>query len=145
MSAPLPQTEAQIQQAIRLALGREPDLVLWRANVGKGRILPDKTLHGIISMISRGQISQAIAAVRDILSRPPRHYGLPNGAADLCGILLPHGRWVCLEVKTPRGRQSEAQRLWGDLVRKMGGFYAVVRSVDDAIAAVGRAREGAKC
>jgi hypothetical protein len=53
------------------------------------------------------------------------------------------GRFVALEVKTPRGRVTPEQQRFITLVRARGGFAAVVRSVDDAIAAVARCRTGA--
>lgn len=106
--------ESDIQAQIRLALGQEPDLVLWRIQPG---------------------------GLSDHTGRPIRT--APNGIADLCGILAPTGRWVALEVKTPGGRQSPAQQQWGRLLRSLGGFYAVVRSVDDARRAIERARKGA--
>jgi hypothetical protein len=68
-------------------------------------------------------------------------YGLAVGSADLIGCLS--GRFVALEVKTPVGRASQEQRLWLALVRRNGGFAAIVRSVDEARAAVARARQGA--
>lgn len=67
-------------------------------------------------------------------------YGLAVGSADLIGCL--DGRFVALEVKTPTGRATPEQRLWLDLVRRHGGFAAVVRSVDEARAAIARARQG---
>ena len=69
-------------------------------------------------------------------------YGLAVGSADLIGCL--GGRFVALEVKAPAGRTSPEQRQWLDLVRRNGGFAAVVRSVDEARAAIARARTGAK-
>lgn len=69
-------------------------------------------------------------------------YGLAVGSADLIGCL--DGRFVALEVKTPVGRASTEQRQWLDLVRRNGGFAAVVRSVAEAHAAIARARTGAK-
>lgn len=63
-------------------------------------------------------------------------YGLGVGAADLIGLLRPSGRFLALEVKTPEGKQSIQQRLWGEAVRTAGGFYAVVRSIDEALAAI---------
>tara|TARA_R110000868_G_scaffold376429_1_gene641278 strand:- start:1185 stop:1511 length:327 start_codon:yes stop_codon:yes gene_type:complete len=69
-------------------------------------------------------------------------YGLAVGSADLIGCL--DGRFVALEVKTPVGRASTEQRQWLDLVRRHGGFAAVVRSVAEAHAAIARARTGAK-
>jgi len=114
MPAPKPPREAAIQAAIREALGREPDLVLWRNNVGLAQ-------HGE-------------HAVR---------YGLIEGSADLVGILGPQGRFMALEVKRPRGKPTEAQELFLALVRRRGGFAAVVRSVEEAVAALARARAGA--
>ena len=68
-------------------------------------------------------------------------YGLAVGSADLIGCL--NGRFVALEVKTSTGRATPEQRLWLDLVRRHGGFAAIVRSTDDARAAIARARTGA--
>lgn len=67
-------------------------------------------------------------------------YGLAVGSADLVGIL--NGRFVALEIKTPTGRASPEQKLWLALVRRHGGFAAVVRSVEEAQAAIARARRG---
>lgn len=106
------QLESEIQAQIRLALGREPDLVLWRNNTG--------------------------VAHED--GRRIR-YGLTVGGADLIGILT--GRFIALEVKRPKkGRESEEQQMFMQLVRAKGGFAAFVRSVDEARAAIQRAREG---
>jgi len=106
-------TETDIQTDIRLALGREPDLTLWRNNTG----------------------------VAEHRGRRVR-YGLSVGSADLIGILAPSGRLVALEVKTPKGRAADAQKMFLDLVRSRGGFAAVVRSVQDARSAIERARRG---
>ncbi|HSN19256.1 MAG TPA: hypothetical protein VLS49_01175 [Usitatibacter sp.] len=90
--------------------------------------------------------------------------GLGNGSADLVGVLRPSGRWVALEVKVPgeipttddllrahnRGarataaqRHMMAQRVWLEDVRAFGGFAAYVSSVEEARAAIARARTGA--
>lgn len=106
-------SEGALQDAIRVALSSEPDLVLWRNNVG-------------VALHERG------ARVR---------YGLAPGSADLVGCLA--GRFVALEVKTATGRLSPEQRSWALVVRRFGGFCAVVRSVDEARAAIARARQGA--
>lgn len=113
--------ETRLQQDIRLALGLEKDLTLWRNNVGKATAYDDKTPD------------------------KPRYikFGLAPGSADLVGILAPAGRWFALEVKTPTGRVEPEQEEWLALVRRLGGFACVVRSVDDAHAALGRARTGA--
>ena len=104
-------TERDLQHAIRLRLGRERDLVLFRNQVGQ-----TKTDHGYL------------------------RYGLGVGSPDLVGILAPHGRWVCLEIKTETGRVSEDQERWHKLARKFGAHVEIVRSVDDAVSAIERAR-----
>lgn len=110
-----PTAEREVQHAIRVALGREPDLTLWRNNTG---------------------------ALKDANGRAVR-FGLAVGSSDLIGILAPAGRLVALEVKTATGRTSPEQDLFLALVRRRGGFAAVVRSADDAVAALARARTGA--
>ncbi len=69
-------------------------------------------------------------------------YGLGVGSADLVGMLR-GGRVFVLEVKTASGRTTSEQQAWLDTVRRFGGFAAVVRSVDDALAALERAEAGA--
>ncbi len=113
------QSEARLQYEIRLALGLEPDVCIWRNSVGVAKH-PD----------TRGRIRA-------------QRFGLAVGSADLVGILAPSGRFFALEVKTEEGRLSGDQTLWLALVRKRGGFAAVVRSVEDAKAALDRARRGA--
>lgn len=65
-----------------------------------------------------------------------------RGSADILGCVSPSGRLVALEVKTAKGQQSEDQRAFEAAVKRAGGFYAVVRSVEDAIRAVTQARDG---
>lgn len=72
-------------------------------------------------------------------------YGLGLGGPDLIGVLKPTGRLCGFEVKTPTGRLMADQKLWHDVVRGAGGFVAVVRSADDALAALERAIRGESC
>ena len=102
----------EIQHAIRLALGDEPDLVLFRNTVGAALVQ------------GGGRIT----------------YGLCAGSADLVGVLGPSGRWFCLEVKQPGKHSTPEQRRWADLMRSKGAFVAEVSSVDEAIAALREAR-----
>lgn len=110
--------ESAIQDAVRLALGAEVDLVLWRNNVGTAE-------HW------NGQEVQRV------------RYGLAPGSADLVGVLAPTGRLFALELKAAKGRATPEQVQWLALVRRMGGFAAVVRDVAEARAALVRARGGA--
>jgi len=56
--------------------------------------------------------------------------GTRAGFPDLA--FLWHGKFYAFEVKTQKGRQSPAQKDWQGAITNAGGFYAVVRSVDDA-------------
>lgn len=104
--------ERDVQQAIRLAVGSMPGVVLWRNSIGAAK--------GADGRWSR--------------------YGLCPGSADLIGIVAPHGRFLALEVKGARGRASADQVMFLALVERMGGVGEVVRSVEEATAAVARAR-----
>ena len=107
-------SESQIQSDIRIALGLVGDLRMFRNNVGVAK--------------------QDNTRVR---------YGLCTGSSDLIGILAPAGRFVALEVKTDTGKLTPEQTRFLAMVRALGGFATVVRSVPDAIEAIARARAGA--
>lgn len=114
-------TETQLLAEIRLALGRDPRVVLWRNNVGTAR--------------------------HEGTDRPVR-YGLCVGSSDLIGIVAvptatdPLGRFLALEVKLPSGRVSAEQWQFLELVNRRGGYACIVRSVEDALAAVDAAANG---
>ena len=96
--------ESQLQDQIRLALGRIPGLVLWRNNSGTAE------RHG-----------------RHI------KFGVGNpGGADLIGLY--RGRFLAVEIKTATGRLSDDQRRFQDLVTARGGTYVVLRSTEEALA-----------
>jgi len=112
-------TESEIQHDIRVALGQLPDVRVFRNNVG-------------------------VADVRGSKVR----FGLAKGSSDLIGFIRHDfngkkiARFVSLEVKTPTGKTTEEQDLWIAAIRRFGGFACVVRSVEDALAAIERARKG---
>lgn len=55
--------------------------------------------------------------------------GVVAGVSDLL-LLVPSGNYhgMCIEMKTPKGRQSEAQRRWQQAIEKQGYKYALARS-----------------
>lgn len=63
--------------------------------------------------------------------------GLTSGVADII-LLVPNRRhpYLCIENKTPTGRQSPAQKLWQTAVEAAGGKYVIVRSVDEFISVI---------
>lgn len=63
--------------------------------------------------------------------------GTVPGAPDLV-IFYPHGRVLCLEVKTDTGRVSESQYWFHAKLQWCGVPLEIVRSLDDAIEACRR-------
>lgn len=60
--------------------------------------------------------------------------GVHAGFSDL--IILSGGRVLFLEVKSPRGRLSPAQRAFRDAVQAQGFAWALVRSPENALGAL---------
>lgn len=134
--------EVEIQNAIRKRLDKDPGVMLWRLAQGAGRVVPVQALRRLMHLAQSGanRVGLVNACEALLSSTSYATFGMPAGAADLIGLC--DGRFFALEVKRKRGKQSEAQTLWMQLVREYGGFYAVVRSEEDALAAVKRCREG---
>jgi len=57
-------------------------------------------------------------------------FGLP-GASDIVGVC--QGRFVAIEVKSKRGKQSEQQKLFEQYITTHGGCYILAYNVDDAL------------
>ncbi len=104
--------EAEIQADVRLCLGQMPGVVVWRNSTGVANTADGKK----------------------------QRFGLCVGSSDLVGIV--DGRFLAVEIKAKAGRLRPEQELFLALVRKQKGFACVVRSVDEAIAAIARARLG---
>lgn len=59
-------------------------------------------------------------------------FGLCVGSSDLVGI-APDGRFLAVEVKTPKGRPTKEQLRFIEAVRNAGGIAGIARSVDEAL------------
>lgn len=97
-------------------------------------------IHGAILTYLRRQYPQAVihhspnetdvrgpAIARAIAKQ--KMMGMLVGFPDL--IMLHEGRLYTFEVKAEGGRTSEAQKAVGEAIVASGGFWAVVRSIDD--------------
>lgn len=111
--------EHDIQNKIRLQFSRQvPEGLLFRTNVGvawtgsRTRKNPDGSLT--------------------IYDPRPFNTGLPNGFSDLFGV-LPGGRALFLEIKTPKGRPTEAQTNFLVQAKCAGAAAGVARSIEDVI------------
>lgn len=114
------QPESAINRAMRVAICKT-----GRAVVVPNRIAPN-----------------AYVKQRDIFV-PVGWLGGPEGSPDLWGQLYGSGRVFCIEGKTATGRLRDSQKRWAEATRRRGGFVATCRSVDEAIAALARAEQGA--
>jgi uncharacterized protein involved in response to NO len=147
---PTPKREGQIQDEIRLELGMEPGLVLFRLNNGAFRAIgqggkeivvqaglksaPD--LLGYLTVEIPGRIIGQFFALE--VKRPGE---LPR-PLDVLKKLA--GEYTRRGIPVPASAQHELdQQLWADLARRHGCFVAFVTSVEEARAAVQRALEGA--
>ena len=107
-------SERDIQEQILLALSHGPTRLL-RVNAGvawQGTVI-ERTAH------------------RLVLARPYAIRLAAPGVSDLIGW-TEGGRFVAVEVKGPRGRVTDEQAAFIDLVRRSGGLAGVARSVADA-------------
>ena len=59
--------------------------------------------------------------------------GMQSGVADLC-IMLDRGRAAWLELKTERGTQSDTQKGFEAICKRLGHPYCVARTIDQAVA-----------
>ena len=108
--------ETIIVAEILAEFGALPDLRLWRnetAGAWVGKVV-GRTKAG--DLVLRG--ARMIQA------------GLCVGSPDLIGLQL-GGRFLGIEVKTPRGRAAEAQKQWIKVVGDLGGLTGIVTSPED--------------
>lgn len=155
-------SEAEIQNRIMVEHGHYPDVTLYRNNTGvhKSEVVTTAHLERMLSWAVSGKISDQTALLeiasllRNLLREKPRFtpYGLCKGSSDIIGIVQkpfyengccnrgPMGIFLALEVKAEKGRVSVEQQMFLDLVNRRGGVGRVVRSSDDALAAINEAR-----
>lgn len=64
-------------------------------------------------------------------------FGL-KGSSDLVGVLK-GGKILCIECKTGNATQSKDQKNFEAMIKLFGGYYFVVKTVEDAIELVNEA------
>jgi hypothetical protein len=109
-------SEATIQKEIQLALSKA-GCIMWRnesAGVWAGRIL----------------FKQASQVTLDNASFIKS--GLCVGSSDLIG-LTPCGRFLAVEVKTPKGKPTDEQINFINAVNAKNGIGYIARSAEEAI------------
>ena len=110
------ETEAQIQKTI-LQWGAYKKILMHRINV----------------------IGTPLHKAGKTIYRPSTNKGMADIHATVVVGDIPVSVW--LEVKTKKGRISENQRAFNDVITRAGGFYYVVRSIDDVELALAEVRQ----
>ncbi len=115
------------EAAIRLALGREPDMRVFRNMVGAG-------WQG--RLVSKGDGTVTLCNARYM------QFGLAPGSADLIAIrrvlITPEmvgqliGVFGSIEVKSGGAKAEIDQRKWRDMIRAFGGRAGVARTPEQA-------------
>ena len=134
-------TEAEVERSVLLAVGRLPDVLVLKNEVGIGYTRDVRfALEKALAVFGPIAVQSALA----VLTRHSITYGLGVGSPDLVGVVrsargaVPFG----LELKAPDGTVAEHQARWHAAARKRGLFVGVVRSGDEAVDALERARRG---
>lgn len=109
--------EARIQREIMLALS-QAGCIVWRQNTGQA--WQGKQIHKTQDQITLSQCR-------------PVHFGLCKGSSDLLGIHAGTGRFIAIEVKTPKGRATQEQENFLLAVNNAGGIGFVARSAESAL------------
>ena len=118
----LPKSEHRIQDEIRMEVSKQCPGVIFRANAGtawQGEKVWSKE-YGQYVLINL---------------RP--YKGLPEGFPDL--FYIGPGRTTSfIEVKTDKGRTSEAQNRFHALLQRFGHKVCIARSAEDAVSFINR-------
>lgn len=112
-------TEHDIQNLIRIEFSRQiPNGLLFRLNVGQA------WAGSSIRKNADGSLT--------IFEPRPFNAGIPPGFSDLFGV-LPGGKALFIEVKSLKGKPSEAQENFLNTVSMRGACAGIARSIEDVI------------
>lgn len=117
-------SESSIQKRVMAAIGARDGVLVWRQQSGAFRALDDPKR---IVRVGTVGMSDALAVVEVEIT--PAMVGKRIGVA------------VGIEFKSEKGRQSDAQAAWQKAFEGCGGTYAIVRSVEDAVALVEKVKK----
>ena len=123
-------SESETQRRILLDIGSRPDTRLWRINVAQAWVGDDYHWIGRDLRITNARPLRAgTTGMSDILGLHRRVITTQDVGSNV-------GRFLALEVKSQRGGATPEQRKFLEAVSRFGGIAAVVRSTEDALAAI---------
>lgn len=115
-------------------LGRARGLTLWRQSSGAGFLVSEEQLTRLLVEFRRhgGNPVSFVESKRATGQLRYVRVGMP-GISDYGGI-LPDGRYLGLEFKSPTGRLTTGQATFGEIVTGQGGVFAVYHNADELFA-----------
>jgi len=106
----------------------------------KRRAKPERAVQKAVLLWLRAQ--GCLVAVTDAGAayRAGAFFGdaIPAGWPDITG-LLPDGRFIGIECKAPKGRQSAVQKRMAQEIRRRRGIYILARGIEDVEKGIGDA------
>lgn len=108
--------EGRLMREIQVALSQAGHRLV-RVNAGRGWVGPTQR-H------SDGSVT---------IKHAQPFVGVPEGVSDLIGCAR-DGAFVAIEVKTQKGRPTDRQTAYVEMIRSLGGRAGVARTVDEALA-----------
>ncbi len=115
-----------------IAVTAQPDTMAWRNNTGMA-------WQGEPRRVGVGQMIRIEPGMVVLVGARPIRFGL-QGSPDILGVT--RGIAWGIETKTRSGRQSDEQRSFARAFGAAGGRYALVRTVEDALAVPRRVIDG---
>ncbi len=98
-----------------------PDSLCWRNNTGTG--VGWSPAQKAVALIKAHRYQEAIT-----LLRIPLAFGLV-GSADILALI--RGRFICIEIKIGKDRQTIVQKAFEFQVQRAGGVYLIAHDVKD--------------
>jgi len=98
----------------------------------KRRRKPERAIQKAILVWLRTQGCLAVVTDAGAAYRAGVFFGdaIPAGWPDITG-LLPDGRFIGIECKAPKGRQSAVQKRMAQEIHRRQGIYILARGVED--------------
>ena len=129
---------------VRIACQIHLDMVLWRRTVKETEAQIQKAIlqfgaYKKILMHRINVIGTPLHKAGKTIYRPSTNKGMADIHATVLVGDIPVSVW--LEVKTKKGRISENQKAFNEVIKSFGGFYYVVRSIEDVELALAEVRQ----
>ena len=128
------QDERQQMEDIKLYINEQPDFVVFRNNI----------VEGFYAKVDprTGKVGQPFYVKAGLGTGSPDLVGLQAMGVTYQGRWLLLGRFFAPEIKVDGGEPRANQDEWAERARLYGACVPVLRSVEDAVAALDRARKG---